>query len=270
MLTLRTFLPPLPIPNRCRRSAAWSAPSLSVPTVLAALCVALSPAALAQEDAEDEDEEAAAVEQADDEVEEVIVTGSRLKRSTYTSVSPLQIITGEVSREAGLIDAGEILQESTAAGGVQIDLTFQGFVLDNGPGAVTVDLRGLGADRTLVLINGRRMAPAGVEGAPSSPDLGLIPGLLVQQYDQLLDGASSVYGSDAIAGVVKRHLVEGLRRLRVRGVPSISGPRRGQGQHLRCQMGPQLRPRLHRRRRTVRGCGSDHPGRPPLDRRLRP
>ncbi len=200
MLTLRTFLSLLPIPNRCRRSAAWNAPSLSVPTVLAALCVALSPAALAQEDAEDE--EAAAVEQADDEVEEVIVTGSRLKRSTYTSVSPLQIITGEVSREAGLIDAGEILQESTAAGGVQIDLTFQGFVLDNGPGAVTVDLRGLGADRTLVLINGRRMAPAGVEGAPSSPDLGLIPGLLVQQYDQLLDGASSIYGSDAIAGVV--------------------------------------------------------------------
>lgn len=135
------------------------------------------------------------------EVEEVEVTGSRLKRNTYTSIAPLQVISGQISRESGLMDAGEILQSSTAASGQQIDLTFGGFVLDNGPGATTVDLRGLGADRTLVLINGRRVAPAGVEGAPSSPDLGLIPTSLVSQYDILLDGASSVYGSDAVAGV---------------------------------------------------------------------
>jgi len=133
--------------------------------------------------------------------EEIVVTGSRLKRDTYSSISPLQIITGQVSREVGLIDAADILQESTAASGQQIDLTFQGFVLDNGPGATTIDLRGLGSARTLVLINGRRLSPAGVEGAPISPDLNLVPASLVQQYDLLLDGASSVYGSDAIAGV---------------------------------------------------------------------
>jgi iron complex outermembrane receptor protein len=137
----------------------------------------------------------------DEATEEIVVTGSRLKRSTYSSIAPLQVITGQVSREVGLIDAADILQESTAASGQQIDLTFSGFVLDNGPGSSTVNLRGLGEARTLVLVNGRRLAPAGVEGAPFAADLNLIPASLVQQYDLLLDGASSVYGSDAVAGV---------------------------------------------------------------------
>ena len=135
-------------------------------------------------------------------IEEVVVTGSRLKRDTYSSVSPLQIIRADISKQAGLIDPAEILQGSTAAAGQQIDLTFQGFVLDNGPGASTVDLRGLGDERTLVLVNGRRLGPGGVEGAPYAPDINLIPRVLVQQYDLLQDAASSVYGSDAIAGVV--------------------------------------------------------------------
>ena len=134
-------------------------------------------------------------------IEELVVTGSRLKRSTFESISPLQVIDAESSREAGLIDTGEILQGSSQASGEQVDLTYNGFVLDNGPGAVTLNLRGLSAGRTLILINGRRVSPAGVEGAPSSPDLNLVPGTLTQRTDLLLDGASSVYGSDAIAGV---------------------------------------------------------------------
>ena len=134
-------------------------------------------------------------------VEEIVVTGSRLRRDTYSSIAPLQVITGQVSREIGQIDPATILQESTAAAGAQIDITFTGLVLDDGPGHSAVDLRGLGSSRTLVLINGRRAGPAGVEGAPVSPDLNLIPASIVQQYEILLDGASSVYGSDAIAGV---------------------------------------------------------------------
>jgi iron complex outermembrane receptor protein len=159
------------------------------------------PASHAQDPAESPAAQADA-EEDDEPTEEIVVTGSRLKRDTYSSIAPLQVITGQVSREVGLIDAGDILQESSASSGQQIDLTFQGFVLDNGPGATTVDLRGLGAARTLVLLNGRRMAPAGVEGAPVAADLSLVPASLVQQYDLLLDGASSVYGSDAVAGVV--------------------------------------------------------------------
>jgi iron complex outermembrane receptor protein len=161
---------------------------------LASLSLA-APLAFAQEaDESDADE--------DEAVEEVIVTGSRLKRDTYSSISPLQVISAQVQREVGLIDPGTILHESTATSGVQVDLTFGAFVVDNGPASSTVDLRGLGASRTLFLLNGRRLAPSGVEGAPTSPDINLIPGSLVQQYEVLLDGASSVYGSDAVAGVV--------------------------------------------------------------------
>ena len=153
---------------------------------------------------EEEVQETDEPEVADQGREEVlVVTGSRLVRDEYTSIAPLQIIDSETSREAGLIDAADVIQESTQASGEQIDLTFNGYVLDDGPGASTANLRGLGADRTLILINGRRLAPAGVEGAPSNPDLNLLmPGSLVQRYEVLADGASAVYGSDAIAGVV--------------------------------------------------------------------
>ena len=178
--------------------------------MLAAFCLTLSMPAFGQEDeaedaaAEDaaEEEQGLTVAQASGPVEEVVVTGSRLRRSTYTSVAPLQIINAEVKREVGLIDAGEIIQQSTASQGWQIDLTFQGFVLDDGPGTTTANLRGLGATRTLVLVDGRRIGPSGVEGAPVSADLSILPALMIEQYDQLLDGASSVYGSDAVAGVV--------------------------------------------------------------------
>ena len=131
----------------------------------------------------------------------IVVTGSRLRRDTYSSISPLQVLTTESEQESGLFDPTAILQRSESASGVQIDATFQGFVLDNGPGSTTLNLRGLGAARTLLLINGRRLAPAGVEGAPTAPSLNLLPSTLIDRYDLLLDGASSVYGSDAVAGV---------------------------------------------------------------------
>lgn len=145
----------------------------------------------------------------------IIVTGSRIKRDSFTSISPLQVITADISREAGLIDPADILQGSTASTGQQIDTTFQGFVLDNGPGSSTVNLRGLGASRTLFLVNGRRMAPAGVEGAPSTADLNLVPRILVDRFDVLLDGASSVYGSDAVAGVTNAILKKDFEGLTV-------------------------------------------------------
>jgi len=131
----------------------------------------------------------------------IVVTGSRIKRDTYSSISPLQVLTTEQSQETGLFDPSQILQRSESASGTQIDATFQGFVLDNGPGSQTLNLRGLGAGRTLLLLNGRRLAPSGVEGAPSNPSINLLPGSLIERYDLLLDGASSVYGSDAVAGV---------------------------------------------------------------------
>lgn len=207
---------------------SFSLPRFSM--ILGAMFLLFSFATYGQDDAEEDEDESEEVTEeevvetetdsaqetasaAGQEIEEVVVTGSRLKRSTFTSISPLQIIDAEVSREAGLVDSEEILQKSVQASGNQIDSTYVGYVLDNGPGAATVDLRGLSADRTLLLINGRRVAPAGVGGAPSSPDAGLVPGILVQDYELLLDGASSIYGSDAIAGVgniILRKDFEGL------------------------------------------------------------
>lgn len=132
----------------------------------------------------------------------ITVTGSRIVRDTYSSISPLQVLTTENQQAVGAFDPAQILQRSEAASGAQIDATFQGFVLNNGPGSQTINLRGVGANRTLVLANGRRLAPAGVEGAPTSVSINLIPASLVDRYDILTDGASSVYGSDAVAGVI--------------------------------------------------------------------
>ncbi len=185
----------------------------------AAMIVTLPLSALAQ-DADDEPTVVAEEDEAamDDEADErMTVVGSRLRRSTATSIKPIQIISGEISRDLGLVDAGAALQDSTAASGQQIDETFTGFVLDNGPGAAQVSLRSLGADRTLVLLNGRRLAPSGVEGAPVSPDINLIPGLLTDRIELLLDGASSVYGSDAIAGVVDVRLRRDFDGLELEG-----------------------------------------------------
>ena len=138
----------------------------------------------------------------EEERDEIVVTGSRMKRDTFSSISPLQVIDFGEQAGVGLIDPVSILQTSESAAGQQIDSSFSGFVLDNGPGSETINLRGLGAGRTLVLLNSRRIAPAGVEGAPSQPSINLIPSSLIDNIDILLDGASSVYGSDAVAGVV--------------------------------------------------------------------
>ncbi|MCR9224161.1 MAG: TonB-dependent receptor [Hyphomonas sp.] len=180
-------------------------------------------AAVAQETP---DEEVSVIEEVAEEdearQERVVVTGSRIQRSEFTSIKPVQVISGEVSRDIGLVDAASLLQESTAATGLQIDTTFNGFVLDNGPGASTIDLRGLGASRTLVLINGRRLGAAGVEGAPGVPDLNLIPSSLIDRIDVLLDGASSIYGSDAVAGVTNVILRKDFDGFEIEG--SVTAP----------------------------------------------
>lgn len=148
------------------------------------------------EEEEDEDESAD---------ERIVVTGSRIARDEFSSASPIQVIDGEIARDLGFVDAADLLGQTTVVQGTQTTTgssTSAGLLSDNGPGSATASLRGLDSGRTLVLVNGRRLAPAGVRGAPSAPDLNLIPGSLVERVEVLLDGASSVYGSDAVAGVV--------------------------------------------------------------------
>ncbi|HEY2661328.1 MAG TPA: TonB-dependent receptor [Caulobacteraceae bacterium] len=152
-----------------------------------------------------------------------MVTGSRIRRTTYNSPSPVQIITNSDARLEGLIDATSVLQGSTAAAGYsQVNNQFGGYVVNGGPGVNTLSLRGLGGQRTLILLNGRRLNPAGVSGTVADVDLNVIPDALVERYEVLKDGASSVYGSDAIGGVVNiitRNKFDGLNLEATDSVP---------------------------------------------------
>jgi iron complex outermembrane receptor protein len=134
---------------------------------------------------------------------ELVVTGSRIKTTTYNSPSPLTVITAEQAQLTGEVNTSQILQLSTvAANAVQINNFFTGFVVTGGPGVNTLSLRGLGAQRTLFLLNGQRLGPAGVGGTVGPFDLNVLPASIIDHIDILKDGASSIYGSDAVAGVV--------------------------------------------------------------------
>ncbi len=132
----------------------------------------------------------------------VVVTGSRIARDAFTSTAPIQVITAEASTLEGLVDTSEILQGSSIANGsLQLNNQFGGFVVEGGPGINSVSLRGLGAQRSLVLLNGQRPGPAGVRGQVAAFDLQVIPDSIINRVEILKDGASSIYGSDAVAGV---------------------------------------------------------------------
>jgi iron complex outermembrane receptor protein len=175
-----------------------------------ALCTALALTALAvpqvqaqtAKDKEKADKaEAKATE--DTAVQEVVVTGSRLRRTEFNATSPVQIISTEKAELEGVVDTTRILQSSTiAASASQIDNSYTGYNVTGGPGVNTLSLRGLGANRTLILINGHRVGPAGTRGQVGPVDLNTIPSSIVDRYEILKDGASAIYGSDAIAGVV--------------------------------------------------------------------
>ncbi len=168
------------------------------PVAMAGIAMGLPSAALAQ-DVEETVEDA----QASDGV--IVVTGSRIGGiNEFNSPDPITVIEPEVARREGKLDLASTLQSSPiAAGSTQITAAISSnFVTSGGPGAQTIDLRGLGPNRTLVLLNGRRAGPAGTRGGVSSFDLNVLPQSLAQNVQILKTGASSVYGSDAVAGVV--------------------------------------------------------------------
>jgi iron complex outermembrane receptor protein len=160
---------------------------------------------LEQVDTEQATEGPAATAPAQTQTQEtIVVTGSRIRRSEATSESPLLIIDPVLAQRQGRLDTAEIIQNSPiASGSTQITSTLSTNTIANGgQGTATISLRGLGSNRTLVLLNSRRAGPAGTRGAVSAFDLNVLPSSIVQSVEVLKDGASSVYGSDAIAGVV--------------------------------------------------------------------
>jgi iron complex outermembrane recepter protein len=160
-----------------------------------------------------------------------VVTGSRISRNTFNSASPLTIITSENSTLAGQIDASTILQSSTAAAGSsQINNFFSGFIVEGGPGIQTVGLNSLGSQRTLLLLNGRRLPPSGVRGQVGAVDLQTIPTLAVDNFQILNEGASPIYGSDAVGGVVNAIVRKNVNGFELSA--SANGPVAGNGEQF--------------------------------------
>lgn len=132
---------------------------------------------------------------AEDTIAEVLVTGSRLARPDLTAPSPTTVVTEDDLRSSGNVTVENTLNEfPQLASGNTSSVNYGG-----GSGVLTANLRGLGATRTLVLVNGRRFIPANSDG---TVDLTTIPDALVSRVDIITGGASAIYGSDAIAGAV--------------------------------------------------------------------
>ena len=133
----------------------------------------------------------------------IVVTGSRIRRDEFSTIEPITVITADEITQGGFASSTDALQSNAVtAGAGQINNYYAGFVTDGGTGANTLGLRGLGPARTLVLLNGRRLAPGGTRGSLLAADLNVLPTAIVERIEVLKAGASSVYGSDAVAGVV--------------------------------------------------------------------
>ncbi|WP_127346831.1 TonB-dependent receptor domain-containing protein [Pseudidiomarina mangrovi] len=154
--------------------------------------------------AQAQDTEATEDSTAREGTEKITVVGSRIRTDGLDSASPVEIISASEAIGQGLVTLGDLLRTSTvAAGSNQVTAAAStAFVTEGGTGTETLSLRGLGANRTLVLLNGRRIGPAGTRGQVSAFDLNIMPLAAVERVEILKDGASSLYGSDAVAGVV--------------------------------------------------------------------
>jgi len=125
-----------------------------------------------------------------DKLETIVVTGSRIRRVDIENASPVFVIDKAAIEKTGAVTIGDLIQKTPSIAGAATNPQVNN---GGGSGASTVSLRGLGSARTLLLVNGRRFVYA---------DVNSIPVNLVERIEILKDGASAVYGSDAVAGVV--------------------------------------------------------------------
>lgn len=133
--------------------------------------------------------------------EEIVVTGSRIRRKDLNTPAPVTVITREQFETSGKTTIGDFLQTLPEQGNAPNFQLNTGGVNYGADGTTRINLRSLGIQRTLVLVNGRRVVPGGL-GASAAVDLNTIPTEAVERVEVLKDGASAIYGSDAIAGVV--------------------------------------------------------------------
>lgn len=131
-------------------------------------------------------------------LDKVVVTGSRIQQANLESISPVTAVGAEEIKLEGVTRVEDLLNNLP-----QVFADFGGNLSNGATGAATVNLRNLGAQRTLVLVNGRRLMPGDpTQNGNATADLNQIPAALVERVDVLTGGASAVYGADAVAGVV--------------------------------------------------------------------
>ncbi|WP_369933406.1 TonB-dependent receptor [Xanthomonas tesorieronis] len=165
---------------------------------------------------------AAFAQEAATNLDRITVTGSNIPRTNTETPSPVQVVTRQEIDRTGKSTVAEYLQTLTSDGAGSIPKSFGNGFAGGGAG---ISLRGLGAGSTLVLLNGRRMATYGLadDGQKVFTDLSTIPLDAVERIDILKDGASAIYGSDAIAGVVNIILRSDFEGAILRGSYGMSG-----------------------------------------------
>ncbi len=157
------------------------------------------------------------------ELEEIKVTGSRVARDGYEAPSPTNVISSVVIDTQAATGLGEILEQTGMVKGTRNPNS--NAVNTGSPGQWTADLRGLGGQRTLVLVDSSRIvpfAPASNLSVPTTTDLNLIPTLMIDRVETVTGGASAQYGSDAVSGVVNILLRREFDGVRVRAQSGIS------------------------------------------------
>ncbi len=170
-----------------------------------------------------------------EETNAIIVTGSRIPRPNLTSTVPITSIGGETFFEQGQTNVGDTLNDLP-----QLRSTFaqQNPGLGIGiAGLNLLDLRGLGTQRTLVLVNGRRHVAADILNNAVSPDVNSIPNDLIERVDIVTGGNSAIYGSDAIAGVVNFVLRRNYDGIQLRGQAGITQDGFGGNQYFSAMVG---------------------------------
>lgn len=150
----------------------------------------------------------------------IIVTGSRIQTAVPTTVAPVQVIGENLLESSGAINVQETLLKNPVFGVPTFSRTANAFNTSSA-GAATVDLRNLGIDRTLVLIDGRRVV-SGIPGS-SAVDLNMIPTQMLERVEVLTSGSgSAIYGSDAVAGVVNFILKDDFEGIELNAQSGIS------------------------------------------------
>ncbi len=198
--------------------------ALNVSASAGAFAITFAPNAFAQDASTDED----SAQLPRMEIEETVVTGSRIRRADIDSASPVTILDRDDIVAAGITDVGNLLQRMPAMSGSPIGTTTN----NGGNGSVQIDLRGMGVNRTLTLVNGKRVVDGG--------DYQTIPADMIARVEILKDGGSSVYGADAVAGVVNI-----ITRRDFEGIETLTSGRTGSTRKARrirsdCWLAPNL------------------------------